>query len=1168
MGVYKHNDYYGYINKIQEKAISDPEWFWGDSDDAKTAREWLHNNKASAVIDNIYENTPEDIQKKLSYKKLPTSTAQKKYNKEITDTQQKAAAKVGGGLAASAILVPIALPAMVDSMAATVGGLVLGTAGAIGSNVVSRNLTGQPLDFHMGKLVSRGFDKIAGNVNNKNVAYAPWKGYVVGKDQNDRDVYIAPNQTNLESVGAWVNPVTWVSGAAGAKVGPPIADLTSQAVKTAAKWSLQTVKTGTKKATDFANDMMVKRAVKTGKLRFTEQPTKYIGYHQSETPVYYPDFSKQRWDVVNHNADPSGMFFTLEQPAQEGFLSKRPFTSEWQLSSGKTLIQDGELKGLFGRKNSIRNRVVKYARDNNADAVLFENIADNQLQNQRILFATEKSGFKRLNHNYYNRKTSLKPQDIGNIVTAYDDTALKSSFAKVNSRVPKELTEYARSVVRDDGKIDIERFRDVNEEFYKLFDKINFPYRRMEDVTPQRYFTGKDVSREGNLYDHALGVVESGKKSPLPFSKDKKNPYTRKEMALLDLYHDQGKLVTYINDNVKKSTFPKHDKYGYYMGKLYGLSLRDRNAINAHMMRGQSKNPLISALQSHDRLTGASPKEAPLAKVSKKWTGYKNENYIPSGIYKTNEDLINAANSSLKEINYGVAALSSLRPGFIRNETVARQLQNLDIGNEIAVTAAKLRKENPEAYKQIISNIESPYVFKNLGKTYKILDGNFIDKLNQIIIGRRQFNKTGLPILNNRYYGNIKDFSTLTNADTQGFIPTTRWVAGTDEGKTMLFTGSDNSNAAVSYATKTLKPTRLKKAYSGKITLKEGKLPVSKEIKADLTERYLSFLESKQAIENGTTTNAAKDFINMLKNYSALQYPTLNADLMRGTEAGSYTTLYQKASQKDLVDWAADRIKYSKGSNRISLYDKENANLYKSNPIKTDDGVVYNQMARYFIKNDDNILDIADMPGFGLRKYADLVHRKALLKSLWEKKDKYPTLWNYLNTSGRVSTDGIQQAAMKDNPLVSVRMNVNDFGNRVFNGKYPQEIITSKTNIKTSREIDADLQNTINNLMNKIHLLPVNFDSTHPVFGAMGIYNIGNLWNYSNSASKNTQLLYRKVGGKIHIKEENKGKFTRSAKAAGESVQEHARKVLNDPNATALQKKRANFARNAAKWHK
>ena len=58
---------------------------------------------------------------------------------------------------------------------------------------------------------------------------------------------------------------------------------------------------------------------------------------------------------------------------------------------------------------------------------------------------------------------------------------------------------------------------------------------------------------------------------------------------------------------------------------------------------------------------------------------------------------------------------------------------------------------------------------------------------------------------------------------------------------------------------------------------------------------------------------------------------------------------------------------------------------------------------------------------------------------------------------------------------------------------------------------------------------------------------------------------YYKSGAKIHIKKKNRGKFTKSAKAAGRSVQEHARAVLNDPNATALQKKRANFARNAAK---
>lgn len=61
---------------------------------------------------------------------------------------------------------------------------------------------------------------------------------------------------------------------------------------------------------------------------------------------------------------------------------------------------------------------------------------------------------------------------------------------------------------------------------------------------------------------------------------------------------------------------------------------------------------------------------------------------------------------------------------------------------------------------------------------------------------------------------------------------------------------------------------------------------------------------------------------------------------------------------------------------------------------------------------------------------------------------------------------------------------------------------------------------------------------------------------------------YLKSGGKIYIKPKNRGKFTASAKRAGKSVQEHAKDVLNDPNATPLQKKRANFARNAAKWHK
>ena len=57
-----------------------------------------------------------------------------------------------------------------------------------------------------------------------------------------------------------------------------------------------------------------------------------------------------------------------------------------------------------------------------------------------------------------------------------------------------------------------------------------------------------------------------------------------------------------------------------------------------------------------------------------------------------------------------------------------------------------------------------------------------------------------------------------------------------------------------------------------------------------------------------------------------------------------------------------------------------------------------------------------------------------------------------------------------------------------------------------------------------------------------------------------------KTGG-IHIKKANRGKFTESANRAGMGVQEYARHILaNKENYSSTQVKRANFARNAAKW--
>ena len=61
----------------------------------------------------------------------------------------------------------------------------------------------------------------------------------------------------------------------------------------------------------------------------------------------------------------------------------------------------------------------------------------------------------------------------------------------------------------------------------------------------------------------------------------------------------------------------------------------------------------------------------------------------------------------------------------------------------------------------------------------------------------------------------------------------------------------------------------------------------------------------------------------------------------------------------------------------------------------------------------------------------------------------------------------------------------------------------------------------------------------------------------------------RHVAGKsgIHIKESHKGLFTKKAKAAGQSVQAYAAKVLKPGSgASAATRKQANFARNAKKF--
>lgn len=72
---------------------------------------------------------------------------------------------------------------------------------------------------------------------------------------------------------------------------------------------------------------------------------------------------------------------------------------------------------------------------------------------------------------------------------------------------------------------------------------------------------------------------------------------------------------------------------------------------------------------------------------------------------------------------------------------------------------------------------------------------------------------------------------------------------------------------------------------------------------------------------------------------------------------------------------------------------------------------------------------------------------------------------------------------------------------------------------------------------------------------------------YSFETTKDNDNTFAK-GGPIHIKSENCGKFTAAANRAGKSVQAYASQILaNKENYSSTLVKRANFAKNAAKWH-
>lgn len=186
---------------------------------------------------------------------------------------------------------------------------------------------------------------------------------------------------------------------------------------------------------------IIKKAFKDGRLRIGE-PTTYTAYHQSNNPMTQFTFPyKKRWDVVTHGVDPNAAFFTVDNPATSGFLSKRPYTSKFDVTVQKPLIQTGEINGAT--KNSMRNKIVKRARKLGADGVLFDGIADNQLQNQRILMAFDNSDIKHLNTSLTNpsKLTDAQWDDLYNKAIAASDLAEAQRLRDLHFRVKAPNTQ-------------------------------------------------------------------------------------------------------------------------------------------------------------------------------------------------------------------------------------------------------------------------------------------------------------------------------------------------------------------------------------------------------------------------------------------------------------------------------------------------------------------------------------------------------------------------------------------------------------------------------------------------------------------------------------------------------------------------------------------------------
>lgn len=110
--------------------------------------------------------------------------------------------------------------------------------------------------------------------------------------------------------------------------------------------------------------------------------TTVSGYHASNEAVLNPNFWFNGW-AQQRGAVP-GFYFAVGEAPRGGFLAKRPYVHRVSAKFEKPMVQIGDIPTRPNPKNNMRNYIEQQARSLGADAIMYQDIRDNQLAHQFV----------------------------------------------------------------------------------------------------------------------------------------------------------------------------------------------------------------------------------------------------------------------------------------------------------------------------------------------------------------------------------------------------------------------------------------------------------------------------------------------------------------------------------------------------------------------------------------------------------------------------------------------------------------------------------------------------------------------------------------------------------------------------------------------------------------